>query len=224
MPGSTGYKNVDEKSDEQKDQDKVPPTVRPPFYLVLSTVRGRNNRTQRTKAPGRQRFKQHVLREQLRLIRNRAITISEVQLLDNLDELLEKSRQGILEVRTAEGRQLIDLEMVASGVSDADKKKLKRPGSVVPEAAIQKKSPPPALPNPPLDSAARDYQGGEFIPPFEGAEKTDTSIPTELEASSLMPEDLEAPPPEGGTPGIPPSLDQQSKGEEKKGKKKEKGR
>lgn len=106
-------------------------------YAVISTVRGRANRTQRAGAPAHHRLKQHVGASQARLVRGRPLIISEEIFQRDLEDLRHKNAQGILEVRTMDGR-LFDLSTLQAAV-------------LVPQ---------PPLPHPPLDSIANDLQVG----------------------------------------------------------------
>jgi len=114
-------------------------------YAIHSTVRGRHNRTLRAQAPAHHRLKQYVGQNQTRLVRSRPLTISEEELLRDLEELKKKSLMGILEVRTLDGRKM-DLETLAP----------------LPAA------PSSPLPNPPLDSAAKDTPAGQPMPNLPG--------------------------------------------------------
>lgn len=154
----------------------------PTMYTIHSTVRGRHNRTQRAMSPTHLRFQQRIGAEQSRLLRGRPLHITEDKLLRDLEELKTKQRQGILEVRTADGRRF-DLETL-------------RPA---PLAA------PTPLPNPPLDSAANDKPAGQPIPSFEGGkplqslpEPPQNDPPVEIPAEFLA--DAEEAAPKGKTP------------------------
>ncbi len=155
---------------------KKPETTR---FVVCSTVRGRANRALRAASPAHLRLKQFIFPQQLRLVRNRPVIISEEQLLTNLDELRTKAKLGILEVRTQLGQRLVDLELVATS-------------QTVPEAAI---APPAALlpivaPVTPVDEM--QHVGKDYVPPFEGAEKVGPEIPLEGAAvEGGVPEDEE---------------------------------
>ena len=75
----------------------------------------------------------------------------------------------------------------------------------LPTEVIAPPTPPVPQPHPPLDSAANDINGGEYIPPFEGAEKdaTGPEIPFEGAAAEgdAPPEDTAA-----FAGGIPPTM------------------
>lgn len=142
-------------------------------YAIHSTVRGRHNRTQRAMAPAHFRLQQRVGADQARLVRGRPLIITEDKLLRDLEELKRKQKQGILEIRTADGRRF-DLESLQP----------------VPMAA------PTPLPNPPLDSAANDVPAGQPMPTFEGGkplqslpevqpEEPPIDIPVEIPADFL---------------------------------------
>ena len=60
-------------------------------------------------------------------------------------------------------------------------------------------APTPVLPHPPLDSAANDINGGEYIPPFDGAQPA-PDVPLDLEEQTA---------PEPGAAAIPPTIDVQ---------------
>ena len=125
----------------EKQQSKTPV-----FFHLHNTTRGRGNRTLRAQAPAHLRFKQYVTNTQLRLIRGRPLLVSEDTVRANLDELRQKSQQGILELRTVDGR-LVDLST------------LKAPEFF---------GTPSPLPNFPLDDANLDKPAGERMTPFAG--------------------------------------------------------
>ena len=120
-------------------------TETPVYFHLHNTTRGRGNRTLRAQAPAHLRFKQYVTGTQLRLIRGRPLLISAELVRANLPELQQKNKQGILELRTMDGR-LVDLTTL--------------------EAPAFFGSPP--LPNFPLDDANRDKPAGENLPRFAG--------------------------------------------------------
>lgn len=116
------------------------------MYQIQNTTREMSTRIQRYGQPTHNRLKQYVLKSQRRLVRGRPVLVTEEELQDNLEELREKSHDGILEVRTMDGR-LVDLDTL----------------NVAPV--------PPTMPSPsfPLDSVTRDKQNvGNYIPKFEG--------------------------------------------------------
>lgn len=123
----------------------------PEALNIHSQVRRQATRLQRMRSPTRHRFTQRVLSDQRRLVRGRPLKITREQLLANLDELQEKNRLGILEVKTMDGRA-VDLTSL--------------------EAAKPKVAPP--LPHPPLDSVANDKPSGYIAPQYiEGASQMD---------------------------------------------------
>lgn len=124
----------------------VPPRV---FYQVVSTVRKPTTRMLRAASPVHHRLKQYLFNGSKtptrRLVRNRAVVITEAELKLNLKELQDKCKAGILEVRTMSGR-LVNLKDM----------------SVAPEKPV------PPLPHPPLDSVANDVPAGVHEPMFMG--------------------------------------------------------
>lgn len=87
----------------------------PDSLTVVSQVRRVATRTARATSPTRHRFKQYLFGNQsLRLIRKGKLNVLTGQVLDNLDELREKERQGLLSVHTADGRR-VDLAALAAG-------------------------------------------------------------------------------------------------------------
>jgi hypothetical protein len=116
-------------------------------FQVLNTSRSRFNRLQRFQAPKHGGLKQFIGGGEHRIIRGSPLVISETTLMKHLVELRDKAEQGLLEVRTVDGR-LVDLESFTA----------------------QPPLAPVPVPNRPLDSAARDKnQGvGEFVPQFPG--------------------------------------------------------
>lgn len=106
-------------------------------YQIHNTTRDRSNRTQRAQSVGL-RFKHYVGAEQIRMVRARALNVTEEWIAANLDELQDKAGRGILEVRTLDGA-VVDLSTMTAGKSPLS----------------------PPLPHPVLDSAANDKAAGE---------------------------------------------------------------
>lgn len=127
------------------------------LYTIHSVVRGRGNRALRASMPVHHRFAQYIGKDQKRLIRSRPLVITEEMLMRDLQELKEKAKMGILEVKTGDGR-VLDLETM-------------QPTGPV---AVS-----PPLPNPPLDSAANDKPAGQNMPMFPGG-LTQADIPVEF--------------------------------------------
>ena len=155
-------------------------------YAIHSTVRSRHNRTQRAGQPAPHRFKQHIGPGQRRLIRGRPLLLTEEDFKKYLDEIKAKAAVGILEVRTP-GGQKIDLE------------------------TLEPVAPPPAtlLPNPPLDSIARDTPWGQSIQPLPGDEPPlqmagEPLLLSELEDNGDDEEPQHDPPETGSGPEGPP--------------------
>lgn len=116
------------------------------MFAIHSTVRSRHNRTLRAQAPAHHRMKQYVGADQARLVRGRALFMTEENLIRGLEDLKKKNKQGILEVRTMDGR-IFDLDTMTA-------------------APIAPVTP---LPNPPLDSAKDDSpMVGDKIAMFPG--------------------------------------------------------
>ena len=123
-----------------------------PEYAIHSTVRSRHNRVQRAQAAQHTRLKQYILPEQYRLVRGRPIPITEQELLKNREVLLGQQRDGVLEVRTIDGR-LVDLETFKT----------------LPAAPVQN-----TRPNPVLDSVANDIPTGIQFPKMPGGKVLNT--------------------------------------------------
>lgn len=123
------------------------------MYGVYNTVRGRQNRSQRAAAPIHHRLKQVVGVEQSRVVRGRPLIITEDRLLRDIDELKMKSRLGVLEVRTLDGRKF-DLETLTAVSA----------------------GPSAPLPNPPLDSISNDLPAGIPMATLPGG-KTPGTLP-----------------------------------------------
>lgn len=117
-----------------------------PRFVVHSMVRRQKTRTARVKSPTRHRFKQYLFHDpNKRLIRNRPLTISEEELKDNIEHLRERHEQGMIEVRTPDGR-IVDLQSLKAG-----------------PARVQ--SPDPSFP---LDSVEQDKNMGIDYPQYSG--------------------------------------------------------
>lgn len=116
------------------------------MFAVHSLARARGNRTARAAAPSHRGLIQFVGPNQQRLVRTRPLMMTEDQLIAALPDLKEKASRGFLEVRSQDGRK-IDLETLAP---------------------ISPVAPSVPLPNPPLDTAAADVNGGENIPQMVG--------------------------------------------------------
>jgi hypothetical protein len=133
-------------------------------YAIHSTVRGRHNRMERAQAPIHARFKQHVLPDQRRLIRNRPVLISEAELKQHLGELLEQFKLNILEVRTEDGR-LVDLEAMARATEKVEDK---RPDIAGIDWALDAPPVENHIPNRIPDSVANDVPTGIPFPRIPG--------------------------------------------------------
>jgi hypothetical protein len=116
-----------------------------PTLFVHSMVRHLRTRGKRAACPARHRFKQYLFGGTRRLVRRRALPITDRELTAHLGELRDKWRAGILEVRTRDGR-IVDLDTLEPG---------------------PKKEPAPR-PRPPLDSIARDPKTGIALPQYPG--------------------------------------------------------
>lgn len=132
-------------------------------YAIHSIVRARHNRMERAQAPQRARFKQHVLPDQRRLIRNRPVLITETELKDHLESLWTQHQANLLEVRTEDGR-LLDLEALVKHRRAAQKVD----PTFAPEDAIMAAPPVPLAPHPILDSVANDRPTGIPFPKYAG--------------------------------------------------------
>lgn len=135
---------VDDMTDA--DGDGLPDTLH-----VKSQVRSRGNRTLRARQPTRHRFKQYLFSDpSKRLVRNRPLRVPASDVRKNLDELISKEAAGILSVHAPNG-QRIDLVALKAG-----------------RVSMAPMLPPAPIPNPPLDSAARDVPAGENMPQYIG--------------------------------------------------------
>lgn len=67
-------------------------------YWLVSTVRGRTNRTARALAPTRQKFKQFVLDGKVRLVRGRPVQVTNQVLNQHKAELKSLVDQHVLEI------------------------------------------------------------------------------------------------------------------------------
>lgn len=72
-------------------------------YVVKNTTRSRLNRTQRRKSPGATRFKQYLFNGSVRLVRNQSTRVTESLVLQHLEELIDKSAKGYIQVCTPDG-------------------------------------------------------------------------------------------------------------------------
>ena len=75
-------------------------------YQVVNITRSPQGRLSRASNRGAIRHTQYILDSQLRMVPGRPALITQEDLDRNLDELREKSRLDILEVRTLDGRRL----------------------------------------------------------------------------------------------------------------------
>lgn len=117
------------------------------YYNVHNSTKDPALRTLRASRPTHDGHKQFITKAQIRLIRNRPVRLSEEQLLSNLAELKEKAAQGLLVVKTIDGRP-VNLDTLTPGV---------------------KAVPADVRPNPPPDSVANDMQNvGIPMPRFQG--------------------------------------------------------
>jgi hypothetical protein len=125
-------------------------------YAVHSVVRSTAFRLYRATLPQHQKKRHLICNQTLRLLPGRRLLISEKSLLKHLEELQEKAKLHILEVRTPDGR-LVDLSTMATAPAE----------------------PKVLLPHPRLDSVAYDRPTGQYIPPYVG---DDTAMPQVLPA------------------------------------------
>jgi len=154
--------------DQVQDQDEAPEdgveTSPPeqPKYFIHNTSRSRHNRTQRYAAASHRGMKQHLGGGEHRIVRARALALSEAQFMKHLEEIKGRVKAGLLEVRLADGSKL-DVETL----------------EVTPNL------PSPPLPNFPLDSIANDKNKGigEVIPPYVGDDQS--SMPAVLPPGKL---------------------------------------
>lgn len=181
---------------EPKPEDKAPPgldpvrveLVRTTMFALHSVVRGRNNRSHRAAGPVHHRFRQHVTPDQLRLVRGRPVAIPGAKVLANLGELQKKEAAHILEVRTLNGRCILNLQTL--------------------EIATSALSPP--LVNRLPDSVVRDRNVGigVFIPPFEGAAPVTPPAGAPESVAGIPPTIVkqQTPPPGAAPAPVPPGV------------------
>lgn len=158
----------DKEKDKQSAEDPMPKLA--PFYKVVSVVRHHTTRTLRAAAAEHFRRTQFVFKTQRRLIPARPITITGKELWENLEEAIKKEAQGILQIRTTDGR-LVNLKTLV-------------PGSAVP-------APPARTPLNNLASADRE-PGEVFVAPGQPG--------YEEHAARHQPPDSEPPPPTESAP------------------------
>lgn len=170
----------------------------PDILHVRSQVRAQSNRTQRARHPTRHRFKQYLFADpSKRLVRKRPLRVSAELVRANIDELIEKERIGILSVHAPNGAR-IDLAALKAGR--------------VVMAAV---APTPALPNPPLDSAANDTPAGENMQQYLGgtfvndpaADAVLEDMTAEKEAEVAKKETSGLPPGPAAPPALPASTE-----------------
>lgn len=97
---------------EETKSEETPVEEPKPSYAVHSVARSRYNRTERAQRATRARFKQYIGDQQMRLVRNRPVIITEEVLLANLEELRAKTAEHLIKVTTVDGRD-VDLETFA---------------------------------------------------------------------------------------------------------------
>lgn len=131
---------LEELMEDEKIIEKTPNV-----FFIHNTVRSRHNRTQRAQAPTHRGMKQHIGGTH-RVIRGRALALTEDLLRLHLEEIKTKQEQGLIVVKTGDGR-LVDLRTLA------------------PVAALPVSEP---LPVPVLDSIQNDKPAGENRPQLAG--------------------------------------------------------
>jgi hypothetical protein len=153
-------------------------------YMVHSMVRKVETRMHRAVAPQHHRFVQRLAGGDIIVRRARPATITESKLYRHLEELKKAEVEGKIRVTTDRG-QPVDLNSLA----------------VKPVVEVSK-----PLPNPPLDSAARDktYGGGVGVAMPQhargGALTSKTALPATL---AKLTEEVEEPPVAmGGDPAL----------------------
>ena len=114
-------------------------------YLVHNGSRHVGNRTLRALQPEHGGHKQYVCGNSFRLLRGRAVALTEPQLQEHLVELREKAARGLVYLTAADGSP-VDID------------------------TLEVRAPVPAspLPNPPLDSAANDKNAGHKMGSIRG--------------------------------------------------------
>lgn len=168
------------RDSEYEDDDGVP-AVR---YFIHSGVRKRHTRLLRMKSPVHHDLVQRI--GGLVVRRTRPVHVSVDKIREILPDLMKAQAEGRLELRTHDGR-LVDL--------------------VTGEALYKHPMPSKPLPNPLLDSAARDKPAGMHYPAYQegvalGAVARRPSVLPEDEVDEDDDEDTGSIPP--GNPSVPP--------------------
>lgn len=123
-------------------------------YYVHNSSKHPVLRQLRAARPTHDGHKQYITKDQLRLITGRPVRLTEAQVKANLPELLEKEAQGLLVVKTVEGKP-VSLKTLEVG---------------------EKPAPAVVVPNFPMDSIANDKQNvGQLIARFDGGSGTPPS-------------------------------------------------
>ena len=139
-------------------------------FWVSSTVRSVQTRLTRALAPERARFKQYILGGSLRLVRNRPLVISELQLKHFKPELEAKWKAGLIEVR----------EGAPDGPVYLFEKKKRRkstppppmpPTPVVEEPKPEPEPEPAKLEDPPTAKETKAAKMDEFVPVEEPVQR-----------------------------------------------------
>lgn len=125
--------------------------------VVHNVVRGRHNRTLRAQSPKHHSLKQYVGGTH-RVLRGRPVVLSEADVRKYMNELKQKTKWGVFEVRTRDGR-VVDLDTLA-------------PTKELPVS--------PPLPHRVPDSIANDTPAGYAFPKYPGGDPA-----TALEADKV---------------------------------------
>ncbi len=146
-------------------------------YVIHSGVRKRHTRHLRMQSAiaNRAKFVQKVGGGDILVRRSRPATVTDEKLMQHLDEIKAKAKQGLLEVRTTTG-QLVDLETM----------------KVVGPATSATKP----VAHPPMDSVARDKQIGTHVRAYPEGRAHNESVEKPTLLKERMPEGEEPSPTE----------------------------
>ena len=118
----------------------------PEKFFVHNMVRRIETRRARAASPRRHRFKQYLFGDpSRRLVRSRPLAITRDELVKHIEELRRRRREGLIEVKTPDGR-FLDLETLNIG----------------------RAAPVPQQPHPPLDSVENDRPAGVMASSMPG--------------------------------------------------------
>jgi hypothetical protein len=97
------------KQDELTEAVVVAPVAadeRPAFHIIINARNSRTSRTARAMSSTRSRSSQFVGGDQIRVVRSRPREVTKSWLMANIDEVRQKVQQGILDVKSLDGRSV----------------------------------------------------------------------------------------------------------------------